>query len=43
MAQVGEFAFIIATLGKSLGVISEFLYPVVVARISLSQPFSLRI
>lgn len=31
MAQVGEFAFIIATLGKSLGVISEFLYPVVVA------------
>lgn len=31
MAQVGEFVFIIATLGKSLGVISEFLYPVVVA------------
>ena len=31
MAQVGEFAFIIATLGKSIGVISEFLYPVVVA------------
>ena len=31
MAQVGEFAFIIATLGRSLGVISEFLYPVVVA------------
>lgn len=31
MAQVGEFAFIIATLGRSLGVISDFLYPVVVA------------
>lgn len=31
MAQVGEFAFIIATLGLSLGVISKFLYPVVVA------------
>ena len=31
MAQVGEFAFIIATLGRSLSVISEFLYPVVVA------------
>ena len=30
-AQVGEFAFIIATLGLSLGVISKFLYPVVVA------------
>lgn len=31
MAQVGEFAFIIASLGLSLGVISDFLYPVVVA------------
>ncbi|MBF1074484.1 MAG: cation:proton antiporter, partial [Prevotellaceae bacterium] len=31
MAQIGEFAFIIASLGLSLGVISEFLYPVVVA------------
>jgi CPA2 family monovalent cation:H+ antiporter-2 len=31
MAQIGEFAFIIATLGKSLGVISDFLYPVAVA------------
>ncbi len=31
MAQVGEFAFIIATLGLSMGVISNFLYPVVVA------------
>ncbi|MBQ8046613.1 MAG: cation:proton antiporter [Prevotella sp.] len=31
MAQIGEFAFIIASLGLSLGVISDFLYPVVVA------------
>lgn len=31
MAQVGEFAFIIASLGLSLHVISDFLYPVVVA------------
>lgn len=31
MAQIGEFAFIIAGLGLSLGVISHFLYPVVVA------------
>lgn len=31
MAQIGEFSFIIASLGLSLGVISRFLYPVVVA------------
>lgn len=31
MTQIGEFAFIIASLGLSLGVISKFLYPVVVA------------
>ena len=31
MAQIGEFAFIIASLGLSLHVISDFLYPVVVA------------
>lgn len=31
MAQIGEFAFIIASLGLSLRVISYFLYPVVVA------------
>jgi len=31
MAQIGEFSFIIATLGLSLGVISNFLYPVIVA------------
>lgn len=31
LAQIGEFAFIIASLGMSLGVTSEFLYPIVVA------------
>ena len=31
MSQIGEFSFIIASLGLSLGVISNFLYPVVVA------------
>ena len=31
MAQIGEFSFIIASLGLSLGVISNYLYPVVVA------------
>ncbi|MCL1822093.1 MAG: cation:proton antiporter [Prolixibacteraceae bacterium] len=31
LAQIGEFSFIIATLGISLGVIADFLYPVIVA------------
>lgn len=31
MAQIGEFAFIIASLGVSLGVTSSHLYPIVVA------------
>ncbi|MCQ2202756.1 MAG: cation:proton antiporter [Bacteroidales bacterium] len=31
LTQIGEFAFIIAGLGTSLGVTSDFLYPVVVA------------
>lgn len=30
MAQIGEFAFIVATLGLSLGVISNFLFPIAV-------------
>jgi CPA2 family monovalent cation:H+ antiporter-2 len=30
MAQIGEFAFIVATLGLTLGVISDFLFPVAV-------------
>lgn len=31
LAQIGEFSFIIATLGMTLGVTSDFLYPIVVA------------
>ena len=38
MSQIGEFSFIIASLGLSLGVISNFLYPVVVA-VSVITPF----
>jgi len=51
LAQIGEFSFIIATLGMSLKVTSDFLYPIVVAvsaittfttpfLIKLSTPFS---
>ncbi len=50
MAQIGEFAFIIAGLGRSLGVMADYIYPVVVAVsvittfttpyfIKLSEPF----
>lgn len=31
LAQIGEFSFIIASLGISLGVISEYIYPIVVS------------
>ena len=31
LAQIGEFAFIIAALGYSLGVMREFIYPVIVS------------
>lgn len=31
LTQIGEFSFIIATLGNTLGVIDSFLYPIVVA------------
>lgn len=31
LAQVGEFAFILASLGVSLGAISPFLYPIIVS------------
>jgi len=31
LAQIGEFAFIIAALGFSLGVMREFIYPVIIA------------
>jgi len=30
MMQIGEFSFIVATLGMSLGVINDFLYPIIV-------------
>ncbi|RZL50638.1 MAG: sodium:proton antiporter [Pedobacter sp.] len=50
LAQIGEFSFIIATLGVSLKVTSDFLYPIAVAAaavttfttpylIKLSEPF----
>ena len=31
LAQIGEFAFIIATLGMSLGVIADYTYPIIVS------------
>jgi CPA2 family monovalent cation:H+ antiporter-2 len=51
LAQIGEFSFIIATLGMTLNVTSSFLYPIVVAvsavttfttpfMVKLSTPFS---
>jgi len=45
MAQIGEFAFIVATLGLSLGVISDFLFPVVVgasAVTTFTTPYMIR-
>lgn len=36
MAQIGEFAFIVATLGLSLGVTSAFLFPVAVGASALT-------
>lgn len=31
LSQIGEFSFIIATLGMSLGVINEILYPIIIS------------
>ncbi|MBU6374884.1 MAG: cation:proton antiporter [Bdellovibrionales bacterium] len=45
MAQVGEFSFIIASLGASLGVTSEFLYPLAVSVAvvtSFTTPYMIR-
>ena len=45
LSQVGEFSFIIAALGLSLGVTSEFLYPIAVAVSAVttfSTPYLLR-
>lgn len=46
MAQIGEFAFIVATLGLSLGVTSEFLFPVAVgasAITTFTTPYMIKI
>lgn len=45
LAQIGEFSFIIATLGLHLGVTSKFLYPVAVAvsaLTTLTTPYLIR-
>lgn len=45
MAQIGEFSFIIATLGLTLGVTSSFLYPIAVAVSALttfSTPYMIK-
>ncbi|MBX3163346.1 MAG: cation:proton antiporter [Bacteroidetes bacterium] len=45
MAQIGEFAFIVATLGLSLGVISDFLFPIAVgasAITTFSTPYLIK-
>ena len=45
MAQIGEFAFIVATLGMTLGVISDFLFPVAVgvsAITTFTTPYMIR-
>jgi len=40
MAQIGEFSFVMATLGVSLGVVSNFIYPVAVAVSALCMAVS---
>jgi CPA2 family monovalent cation:H+ antiporter-2 len=45
LAQIGEFSFIIASLGPTLGVTSSFLYPIAVtvsALTTLTTPYLLR-
>ena len=45
MAQIGEFAFIVASLGLSLGVTSDFLFPVAVGVSAISTfttPYMIR-
>jgi CPA2 family monovalent cation:H+ antiporter-2 len=44
LAQIGEFSFIIATLGMSMNVTSNFLYPVIVAvsAITFTTPFMVK-
>jgi CPA2 family monovalent cation:H+ antiporter-2 len=46
MAQIGEFSFIIASLGLAMGVVGEFLYPVAVAVsaiTTLTTPYLVRV
>lgn len=46
MAQIGEFAFIVATLGLTLGVISDFLFPVAVgvsAITTFTTPYMIKV
>lgn len=45
MAQIGEFSFVIATLGVSLGAIDDFIYPITVAAALIcmvASPYLLR-
>jgi CPA2 family monovalent cation:H+ antiporter-2 len=45
MAQIGEFSFVIATLGLSLGAVSDFIYPIAVAAAlvcMVSSPYLIR-
>lgn len=46
LSQIGEFSFIIATLGLTLGVTSDFLYPIAVAVsviTTFTTPFMIRL
>ena len=45
LAQIGEFAFIIASLGLSLGVIADYIYPIIISVsviTTLTTPFCIR-
>ncbi len=45
MAQIGEFSFVIATLGLTLGAVDDFIYPIAVAAAlicMLTSPYLLR-
>ena len=46
LAQIGEFSFIIATLGMQLGVINEIIYPIIVTVsiiTTFTTPYSIRL
>ena len=45
LAQIGEFAFIIASLGLSLGVIADYIYPIIISVsviTTLTTPFFIK-